>query len=340
MIAASGTRPRTVLSIQYLRGIAALMVVLHHARNPQVWLYNPIPESSWGAAGVAVFFVISGFIMYTAARDEPVPTFAWRRFLRVVPLYWVATLGFFAIIWVLNNPLPPGTVKHLVLSLLFVPHWSVTDPGYVWPILVPGWTLNYEMFFYALFAVGLALRRVVLFTSLSILILVGLGLLLGPTDALGLTYTDLRLLPFVFGLWIGVIYARWGMSPLMGLLLPLGFVAVVGLSKEMVLLRGVAAAVVVGALALEQKLKQWHLPKLLGDASYSIYLSHSVTLIFVAEALSRLPLTGPLQFAVAMVIALAAATIVGVTIHWFIERPLLRWASRAPATSRAVGAAP
>ena len=81
-------------SIQYLRAFAALAVVFHHARNPHSWLYPGLAGVGLGQSGVDLFFVISGFIMYVAARKLSVNEFVGRRLVRIVPLYWVATLLF------------------------------------------------------------------------------------------------------------------------------------------------------------------------------------------------------------------------------------------------------
>ena len=70
--------------IDGLRAISILAVVGYHIG---------LPGFSGGFVGVDVFFVISGFIMYAAARDEPPLEFVRRRLVRVVPLYWMATLA-------------------------------------------------------------------------------------------------------------------------------------------------------------------------------------------------------------------------------------------------------
>src|SRR5271166_3045280 len=147
--------PRAIpvlLSIQTLRALAALAVVAYHALQ---WDRGGFDV---GRAGVDVFFVISGFIMWrvTAGRDVPPRAFLWRRFTRVAPLYWLATLGVLAVALVWPAFLPevrPGW-RHLVLSLAFIPH---LDPrGLPFPTLPPGWTLDYEAVFYAIFAAALA----------------------------------------------------------------------------------------------------------------------------------------------------------------------------------------
>lgn len=89
-------------NIQILRGVAALAVVLFHLPTfggrldlpgaPDAFLRNLLAS---GAAGVDLFFVISGFIMahvYARRPDGP-GLFLLRRGLRIVPLYWMVTLA-------------------------------------------------------------------------------------------------------------------------------------------------------------------------------------------------------------------------------------------------------
>src|SRR6476661_3943335 len=115
---------RRLDGIQALRGLAALMVVLHHAAAARPGIAAPLAGTDFGLAGVMAFFVISGAVMTHACRDEPLRTFALGRLIRVVPLYWLMTLAFYLIvtrreIWAGEAP---GRLRELVLSLLFVPH--------------------------------------------------------------------------------------------------------------------------------------------------------------------------------------------------------------------------
>ena len=141
-----------LLSIQYLRAVAALMVVFHHIINAKPWLFNPLENYPSLATGVDIFFVISGFIMYVAARNEAPLEFLKKRIIRIVPLYWVATLAFVIVKTKLHIfSLTPEDWLHIAKSLAFIPHHDPTNPGKIWPYLIQGWTLNYEMFFYLIF---------------------------------------------------------------------------------------------------------------------------------------------------------------------------------------------
>jgi len=101
------------------------------------------------------------------------------------------------------------TPRHLLLSLLFIPHH---DPyGSLFPVLIPGWTLTYEMYFYGLFGLGLASPRRWRGMAIcgALLALVGAGALFGPFDfAAATTYTSPLLLEFA----AGIVLARWRLS--------------------------------------------------------------------------------------------------------------------------------
>ena len=111
----------------------------------------------FGGAGVDIFFVISGFIMvYTTMDREITPwSFMADRIARIVPAYWAATLGVFFLALVAPSLLQTSHMQwgELFKSLVFVPFRKAN--GLVQPVLFVGWTLNYEMFFYLMFAAGL-----------------------------------------------------------------------------------------------------------------------------------------------------------------------------------------
>ena len=75
-----------VVSVQYLRAIAASLVVLHHALN--VPALAPFYVRPIGTFGVDLFFVISGYIMWaTTAERHRAPTAFWlARIVRIAPL--------------------------------------------------------------------------------------------------------------------------------------------------------------------------------------------------------------------------------------------------------------
>jgi exopolysaccharide production protein ExoZ len=155
-----------ILLLQGLRAAAALSVTVHHMLHEPygsiaiAWLSN-LPWQS----GVDVFFVISGFvIVHSSARlfgaAGASRVFLWRRLARIVPLYWVVTMAFLVVDVMfphgLNSP-SPGLLQ-ILASYAFIP-WPAEN-GLIQPVYSLGWTLNYEMMFYAVFALFLQLSRV------------------------------------------------------------------------------------------------------------------------------------------------------------------------------------
>jgi exopolysaccharide production protein ExoZ len=301
-----------LLTIQYLRAVAALAVVVYHATARAGW---PIVV---GAAGVDVFFVISGFIMWTVTERPTTPGgFLSHRLIRIVPLYWLAT-------FVAALTSHPDLIR-LTAALLFIP-WRAPD-GHVWPVLVQGWTLQYEMFFYLLFAAGLALPRRGQLMALSIA-LIGLSLaslVLHGDNPLARTYTDPILLEFLAGVWLSALW-RSGRLPIAAgpLLLALGVAgfAAAGIARldpqgwiRLVVWGLPAWLMVAGALALEKQAPKSRTGLALGDGSYSIYLFHTL----VVGAVWRLPLGAALVPA-----AILASAVSGVLLFRFLEAPLTR----------------
>ena len=131
-----------IANLQMLRGLAALAVVFYHTD------YRLPGDVHTEFQGVAVFFVISGFIMTHITRQDA-SSFLTHRLIRIVPLYWLCTIA----IAVLAH----ADVAAVAKSLLFIPYWNINhDPQ---PLLGVGWTLNMEMFFYGLFALALLASR-------------------------------------------------------------------------------------------------------------------------------------------------------------------------------------
>ena len=307
-------RFHTLRSIQYLRGLAALAVTAMHTG----WTYSGI-----GAAGVDVFFVISGFIMVHISRREAAPlAFLRARALRVVPLYWTVTLVSLAARQDADWP-------RVLTSLAFWPHAGFDGRDY--PVVIQGWTLNYEVFFYLSFAIALLLpapRRLLALTVLfGALILAGIAL--HPTGVAAGVYTRPLLLEFLAGAWLcrawqrGLLPAGYGAATLAiaGLL---AFAAQVGIGPSgdwRCLTWGLPALLVVaGALGLEDGKKLPSLPGLLllGNGSYALYLTH----LLVQRPLQ--PVLRPLPLPLALPLMLAACIMVALVVHFRVEQPLAR----------------
>lgn len=305
-------------SVQSLRAVAALLVLFYHLSNGK---FNA------GGGGVDIFFLISGFIMGTIGIKETPRAFLLKRLIRIAPLYWLITLAMclVSVVGLLANF--SFDVRRLALSLLFIPH---LDPsGHIWPLFVPGWTLNIEMLFYAVFAVALLSARPLLVASLLLCALVALGLHDWQTPALQ-QWTTPMLLEFIVGL--GIAHFRDRLSakiamPILILSLVL-FVATafasIDLTPYRVIVWGLPAGLLLaGCIGLEDAGK-WPARLLaplekLGDASYSLYLTHGIVL----AAIFKFVPMGRLTPFIAVVVALAIAQLS----FRFIEKPIGRLGS-------------
>lgn len=306
-------------NIQALRALAALVVVVYHALTAKVF--------GVGRFGVDIFFVISGFIMVHTTSEGTAPQqFFTKRLIRIVPLYWTLTLAVFVVAMVMPRLLKATEADpvQLVKSLFFIPFMK--SNGQIHPVLFLGWTLNYEMFFYALFAVGLLFRRrivTVAVTSAAIAALVALGM--AADGGVPFTfYTNAIMLEFIAGMLLALAAPRIGLGlvPAMALIaLGLGGAALVEpyvtMENRGFLWLPFALLIVAAAVAAENRGHATHSRAilLLGAASYSLYLVHPYVLA-VAE---KLPVPGKLAIGVAGAVAAALVT------YYTIEKPANRY---------------
>ena len=323
-------------SIQYLRAVAAISVVLYHVLHH--WLPHD-PHICVLMGGVDIFFVISGFVMWgvTAGREGGSRSFFSNRLKRIVPLYWIVTTVMLAILLakpaLLNSRFDVG---HVVTSYLFIP-WRHPVKGEFQPLLIPGWTLNYEMMFYVIFALILfAPMRFRLPAVLGALVaLVVLGFIPHAGTSQSDFYTDPIILEFAMGVCLGaaVTAQRRAPAPIAAAAAIAGFGLFIAAALTVpplhrVLILGIPAALVVaGCVLLERETGPWlaPLPLLLGDASYSIYLVHMGTALAAFQAWRKVDaLHNPAGIAATMIVTALASVGAGVLVYWFVERPIIK----------------
>lgn len=155
----SNNNNNRIYSLQMLRGISALMVVLYHIKGftnaiscTNTSFYNIIPELF--GMGAPIFFGISGFIMAYIINGNP-KHFLSKRLLRIYPPFIIA-----ATLVILTNLMCFGTASYYELykSMTLLPFGS--SPTYVLGI---EWTLIYEIFFYFICTVFASKRTQKLF---------------------------------------------------------------------------------------------------------------------------------------------------------------------------------
>ncbi len=347
-----------LLSVQILRAIAASMVVLYHVQIDLIATFGAtpgLPDLTVGAAGVDIFFVISGFIMVHVSdrqfgRPDAWRTFLLRRLIRICPLYWAVTT-FHVIVSrmapdLFSTAFPAGLV---IASYLF---WPAERPdGLVTPVVAQGWTLNFEMLFYLLLAASLSAprRQAVLVSCLTLVALVLAGEV--TTLPFPLSYwSHSIILGFAAGLLLGLAYQEglrlnWLTRAALVLAGVLAYLAVLpehgeeildSGARSFLLWGGPATLIVAGAVLGEPAAKPAgpsRLLSVLGDASYALYLTHHIPIrgvrrIAAWAALDPLALPW-LYTAAVLAVAILLALVVLVT----FDRPVAAFLRRLQPSS-------
>ena len=328
-------------NIQALRAAAALLVVFVHLDVFARVLGLP----TVGHGGVDLFFVISGFIMVHTTWARPIGpgVFMLNRLARIAPIYWLITLAVFSVALVAPRLLQAtvADTEQLVQSLFFIPFRK--SNGLVQPVLFVGWTLNFEMFFYALFALGLLFRdrrRGALAVVLLLIVLVALGKWFRPENVLAAFYTRPIILEFGAGMALAALgpaakcHTALGRRAVGALcaaaLVALALVPLAFPTASRLLTHGVPATVVVAcAIVLHHSGVRWsnRWVLALGNASYALYLTHP----FVTQAAQKLGKAFGPSPAVALIGALGTlvlVALVGIATHLWLEKPLTSFVKR------------
>jgi exopolysaccharide production protein ExoZ len=351
-------RPNKINSIQGLRAIAASLVVLLHVLrmadlfSPESSIFNNFFHfRHFGASGVDIFFVISGFIMTVVSKSKyGLPgasvNFFKRRLIRIVPLYW-----FYSSLMVLLIFLPFALQKSVfdltftIRSYLFIPSLNPTSQEMT-PLVAQGWTLFYEMYFYILFAVFLLFKQKWFLPSISIFfsICIYLGFItdIGPNSSYRL-FTNPILIEFLMGCFIGTAYIS---LPRLGVLSSavligigcLGLLATILFGKSgytRVVDWGMpAACLVAGVVNLEnaKSFKTPHILVMLGDSSYSLYLYHTFALMVIGK-LMKMGLLSRIPIDFLIILSVLFCMITGHIAYLCIEKPITKYFSKSKNTS-------
>jgi exopolysaccharide production protein ExoZ len=321
--------------LRLLRFVAAFLVLLFHlfsgfaadfglARN-----YFQI-----GAFGVDIFFVLSGFVIAYSAQPAAGPAhFIVRRIARVVPLYWMLTLSIAVLALSAPSLLQATTFKleYLAKSLAFIPYQR--GDGLVQPLLFLGWTLNYEMFFYAIFAATLILPNWrPLYPCLMVVAFVLAGRVFDSDGLFFEFYTIVIMLEFVVGVALFVAWRdrrQWLEFPSAGY--AIGFLVLLTMSGQLGhglvagLVKALAAGcVVAGMLMVKLPSSRWiGFLLVLGDASYSLYLSHPFVMRIIAKLMGTK--FGLLMLPIEAIVSIGACIAVSAGLYFLVELPAKRW---------------
>ncbi len=331
-----------IQTLQVLRAVAAIMVVFFHAHS--YMLPHKLEEGAsvfrgfnMGYAGVEIFFVISGFIMWHIHRmdigvSSKFLSYAYKRIVRIYPLYLLVLFSLVGLYFVFPDTGPDNArnIHQIFLSATLIPLPFI-------PVMEVAWTLQYEMFFYVMFSLLIANKR----KGYPLMIIWALGCMTN-------LFIDTQVFPFsfifsaynlLFMLGGGAAYILHQKNFNYGFIIPVvggGLFLSVGLSEAYriiewykplrTVLYGLGAFLMLGMLFHEKNnlIKYPSGLLLLGDSTYSIYLTHGAVLMILAkfakfDFLSFVPST-------AMFFAITIISIIGgLAFYWIIERNIIRF---------------
>lgn len=266
-----------IVSIQYLRGLAALAVVFCHFGSHLYSYRNLSNILSFGQNGVFVFFLISGFIIVYSLIQSNYKVgqffnFLLKRSIRIDPAYIVAILLTLALFKVLTYiPSYRGAKFH------FIPAQFLANIFYVIPFtkyrfyLNVSWTLCIEFQFYLLIGIGYFLNSNWIYRTIFLILFTLSCLIRFPTIYVVFTYAP------IFGLGISLV--NYYLEPKwFNLILPFFCLAFVEIKF------GIPIFILVLLTSLTILYLKKNIPLLgfLGDISYSLYLIHTLVLLLVS----------------------------------------------------------
>jgi peptidoglycan/LPS O-acetylase OafA/YrhL len=343
-----------VLNIQILRGVAALLIVLYHillgekAYAPRAFLLSDL--LSYGACGVDLFFLISGFVLTAGYLDQAgsfgaCARFLVRRLARIYPLYWILSGALLAVVAV-----RPGLVDSSVYANVDLVKSFLLFPQRSGPLLSVAWAVSHLLYFYAVFALILAAGRRRFVPGLAgwlVLVVVGYAWREHSAAWRALPLVRLAAHPmtaeFILGCLLALVVARTrrgARAAVIGgsLLLAaacLGWYAGHGVDLPRgwyrPLLFGLPGALILYGAAAAPETDRNRLGRALrtfGDASYSLYLSHTLVISAVGRCWLAFPSAHAVAQAVWLVGMLTAALVVGLLTYHLLELPLVRRAKR------------
>ncbi|HGY1115450.1 TPA: acyltransferase family protein [Providencia rettgeri] len=315
-----------IWTIQYLRFFACFMVVIYHITR-KVYLDDSSGYMYFGDVGVDIFFVISGFIMsyISNKKESDFVVFIKNRVIRIYPIYIVTLIPFIAIYILFPHLVNShGETPSIIKSITLFPF---IDGGY---INMVAWTLSFEFYFYFIFAISLAVsKKPIEVSSFMIILLLIVGIIFN-VDFIN----SPMILEFVAGMWVyQLLYANKKMlsSWMSVFIIVIGSSLIItpvdgqiiGLGFDRVLHYGIPSVMIfIGFLGLNNIIGDIKSLTFLGNASYSIYLTHIITInavYFIYKVVSP-----QREYYLAMIfVASVCSVIVGCFVYRFIETPII-----------------
>jgi len=345
--------PSRLASLQVYRGLAAALVLLYHVtwvfhqRLAVTFLHDAF---AFGHSGVDLFFVLSGFIILHThrldlGRPERFKAYALKRLFRIYPTYLIVTAAILPIYFA-HPAFGTGHEREPLTILRSLALWP--QPPDRLPVLTVAWTLSHEAWFYLLFGCAILLPRRVtavgatLLTAASVLLwLFELATIRDPSKTAyphGFALSAYNL-EFAFGCLASHMVSRApARHPLWIIGAGVVLFAIAGAfdgwlvghfgNSYRILSYGVPSfMLVLGSASLDlQRRVSW--PALLiglGDASYSIYLTHLLPIVVLRKiwAMGHLPTDGLANALMFIALSMALGILCGSLTYSYFEKPML-----------------
>jgi exopolysaccharide production protein ExoZ len=323
-----------MVSIQLLRAIAVIMVIIFHVLLKARLLGLTAISFSQGAAGVDLFFIISGFIMaYISTQKEFIPLdFIRKRLQRIIPLYWLLS-SIVCMVYFYN----PSIVNSHNGETNILSSFSLLPTQGKAMLLEIGWTLRYEFFFYLIFTLSMIISRKDARYCILIIMVISMASLFNVKSFYFNYFTNPIIIEFAIGIFsfysLPKITKKHGWMALtigMSLLILFGLYNY-GLQNRVVYYGIPMCFIFIGLLSFEKTFKnnKSHVLRLfsyLGDASYSLYLSHTLTIGIMVKIYASLHnLTPPYLF---VFLSVTISVIIGGMCYELVEKPINRFVKR------------
>jgi peptidoglycan/LPS O-acetylase OafA/YrhL len=345
--------PKQLNIIQVYRGLAALLVVLHHANDifnqdlHQDFLFNIF---GFGWAGVDFFFVLSGFIIFyihqfDIGKKSKFKPFIIKRFIRIYPLYWIVLTCKIAasLVSASGEEVPQRSLSEIVKAFLLFPQdRHILNTSFIGV----SWTLSYEIFFYIIFGLLLLIKTKFILPIITAWVMGVILNLIGIFDFSKASYLlqfifNERNLEFLLGCFTAYLIFKDKIKYGMILTSISAFwftLSAINTNYEIVKISPVISygipfmLLILGAVSLE-KSQSFKVPSLfihIGNASYAIYLMHAFLMSNLAKFLTKLMaifhLDGVLRnlvfFNVIAIIIIIVTVTIGCAIYSYMEKPL------------------
>ncbi|HEY8085995.1 MAG TPA: acyltransferase [Methylophilaceae bacterium] len=342
----------TIESLQVLRGIAASAVVLHHTIRAVLLFSSERNDAAsahwlaeWLAIGVDIFFVISGFIMVYISTPylegkKPLNDFVMMRIIRIYPIYFTATfllLTIQTVSFLLSSGVGFNlSLRRILSALVLFP--SFNQKGLVQPVLGVGWTLSYEILFYITFYISICLAKkanllIIIISTILISINITTNIIPEWNLAINSFLKNRIMFEFIFGCGIAMAYMKglaqrlpvWPLFVLSVISLFLSLTADGNADNRFFLWGFPATMLVFLFLQIDRRMRWPRFLVLLGEASYSIYIFHTLILYFLLmPIISHLHIDSVTHLDKFLTISVVWCLLIASTLlaHLVFERPL------------------